>query len=246
LLACRSLRDSQRALIGSAIVVMIQFALFLVIGLMLWSYYGGATMPELGLSRVDEVFPKFIVEGLPAGLSGLLLAGIVAAAMSTLSSTVNSLASSSLLDIYNRFMPPALNEARSLATSRALTFFWGGVLIAFASLFEDSNNAVVELGLTIASYTYGALLGVFMLGILVRHSKQPDALFAFAFTIVAMVFVIFGVWHAPVEGWVVVINPSAEVILERDLTSIAWPWYPLIGSAITVSIGALSTALRRR
>ena len=130
LLACRSLRDSQRALIGSAFVVMIQFALFLLIGLMLWSHYKGAAMPELGLSRADEIFPKFVVEGLPAGVSGLLLAGIIAAAMSTLSSTVNSLASSSLMDIYQRFAKTALGAAQSLLASRVLTLFWGMTTLA--------------------------------------------------------------------------------------------------------------------
>ena len=246
LLACRSLRDSQRALIGSAIVVMIQFALFLLIGVMLWSYYSGAAMPELGLSRADEVFPKYVVEGLPAGVSGLLLAGIIAAAMSTLSSTVNSLASSSLMDIYKRFGSSALDEARSLTASRLLTLIWGAVLIGFASLFEDSDNAVVELGLTIASYTYGALLGAFLLGILVKRSDQSDALVAFAVTIVAMILIIFGVWHSPDEGWVFILNPSDAEILERDLISIAWPWYPVIGSAITVAVGALTSFVRQR
>ena len=246
LLACRSLRDSQRALIGSAIVVMIQFALFLLIGLMLWSYYNGATMQELGLSRADEVFPKYIVEGLPAGISGLLLAGIIAAAMSTLSSTVNSLASSSLMDIYKCFASSVLDETRSLTASRILTLFWGAVLIGFASLFEDSDNAVVELGLTIASYTYGALLGVFLLGIVVKRSDQSDALVAFSVTIVAMILIIFGVWHSPDEGWVFILNPRDAEILERDLISIAWPWYPVIGSVFTVSIGALTSVFRQR
>lgn len=246
LLACRSLRDSQRALIGSAIVVMIQFALFLLIGLMLWSYYNGATMPELGLSRADEVFPKYVVEGLPAGVSGLLLAGIIAAAMSTLSSSVNSLASSSLMDIVNSVTSSALDETQSLTASRVLTLFWGVVLIGFASLFEDSDNAVVELGLTIASYTYGALLGVFLLGIFVSRSNQTDALVAFATTIVAMILIVFGVWHSPGEGWIFMLNPSAAEILERDLRSIAWPWYPLIGSAITVSVGALTSFVQQR
>jgi SSS family transporter len=246
LLACRSLRDSQRALVGSAIVVMVQFALFLLIGLMLWSHYGGATLPELGLSRADEVFPKFIVEGLPAGVSGLLLVGIIAAAMSTLSSTVNSLASSSLMDIYKRFAKSDLDQRRSLTASRLLTLFWGGVLIGFASLFENTNNAVVELGLTIASYTYGALLGVFLLGILIKRSEQLDALVAFAVTIVAMMAIIFGVWHSPADGWVFTLNPSDAEVLEHDLKSIAWPWFPLIGSTITILVGALTTAVRKR
>lgn len=246
LLACRSLRDSQRALVGSALVVMIQFSLFLLIGLLLWSYYNGATILELGLSRADEVFPKYIVEDLPAGVSGLLLAGIIAAAMSTLSSTVNSLASSSLMDIYQRFIKTPVDEARSLLVSRMLTMFWGAVLIGFASLFEDSDNAVVELGLTIASYTYGGLLGVFVLAILVKRSDQADALIAFAVTIVSMILIIFAVWHSPGEGWVFILNPSDAEIFERDLISIAWPWYPLIGSAITVSVGALTTLARNR
>jgi SSS family transporter len=172
LLACRTLRDSQRALVCSALVVMLQFALFLLIGLMLWSYYGGAEPAALGLARADEVFPRFVVEGLPAGVSGLLLAGIIAAAMSTLSSTVNSLASSSLMDIFQRLARRAVDGAASLRVSRGLTLFWGVMLVGFASLFEDSSNAVVELGLTIASYTYGALLGVFALAIGVPRSRD--------------------------------------------------------------------------
>jgi SSS family transporter len=246
LLACRSLRDSQRALVASAIVVMFQFALFLLIGLLLWSYYGGSTMSELGLSRTDEIFPKFVVEGLPAGLSGLLLAGIIAAAMSTLSSTVNSLASSSLMDIFRSFAGTTVDEARSLVTSRILTLFWGAVLIGFASLFEDSDNAVVELGLTIASYTYGGLLGVFLLGILVKRSKQSDALAAFGITIVSMILIVFGLWHSSGTGWQFIFNPTDAEISEYDLVAIAWPWYPVIGSAITVVCGAVLAAWRKR
>jgi SSS family transporter len=246
LLACRSLRDSQRALIASAIVVMIQFALFLLVGLLLWSYYDGSTMPELGLSRTDEIFPKFLVEGLPPGISGLLLAGIIAAAMSTLSSTVNSLASSSFMDIYRRFARTALDEARSLTASRLLTLLWGAVLIGFASLFEGSDNAVIELGLTIASYTYGGLLGVFLLGILIKRSDQADALAAFSVTIGSMIIIIFGVWYSPVEGWQFFFDPSDAEIVKYNLVAIAWPWYPLIGSAITVFFGAVTSALRHR
>ena len=120
------------------------------------------------------------------------------------------------------------------------------MLIGFASLFEDSDNAVVELGLTIASYTYGGLLGVFVLGIVVERSRQIDALIAFAVTIVMMILIIFGVWHSPGEGWQFVFNPSDAYVDEHVLVAIAWPWYPVIGSAITVSVGALVSFVRPR
>ncbi len=99
LLACRNLADSRKALVGSAFMIMIQFAVFLIVGALLWAFYDGAPVAGLGLSRGDEVLPKFIIEGLPAGLSGLVLAGILAAAMSTLSSSLNALASSTVMDL---------------------------------------------------------------------------------------------------------------------------------------------------
>jgi solute:Na+ symporter, SSS family len=245
LLTCRNLGDSQKALVGSAVVVMFQFALFLFVGLLLWSYYGGVPIVDLGLARGDEVFPKFIIEGLPAGFSGLLLAGIVAAAMSTLSSSLNSLASSSMLDLYERFGGPVLGRDRALLVSRFLTLLWGIVFIFFATLFQDQENPVVELGLAIASFTYGGLLGAFLLGLMNRRTNQVDAMIAFVVTIATMVWIIFAVWYSPVEGWVIHFAPSDAVIAEQDLRSIGWPWYTVIGSALTLVLGSL-LALRHR
>ncbi len=244
LLACKSLRDSQKALVGSAILVMVQFALFLIIGLLLWSYYQGAPLDDIGVSRGDEIFPKFIVEGLPPGVSGLLLAGIIAAAMSTLSSSINSLASSSMLDLYERFSKSRHEEKQSLFISRMLTFGWGVVLVGFASLFENTSNPVVELGLTVASFTYGSLLGVFLLGIINKRTEQIDALVSFAFTIVFMVLVVFGIWHSADGGWVFVFNPGDADIAQRGLKSIAWPWYPVIGSMTTLLVGSAAAIIR--
>lgn len=245
LLTCRTLGDSRRALVGSAFVVMAQFALFLFVGLLLWSYYQGADLAELGLTRGDEVFPKFIIEGLPAGLSGLILAGILAAAMSTLSSSLNSLASSSMLDLYERYSGKVLNDRQGLRMSRLLTLFWGLVFIGFASLFRDTDNPVVELGLAIASFTYGGLLGVFLLGLLNPKTRQLDAIVAFVITILAMVLIIFGVWYSPAEGWVLVLRPSDEYIAAAGLRSIGWPWYTVIGASMTLLLGSLQ-ALRHR
>jgi SSS family transporter len=239
LLACRDQWDSQKAIVGSAVIVMLQFALFLAVGLLLWVHYDGSSVEALGLQRSDEVFPKYITEGLPAGLSGLILAGIVAAAMSSLSSSLNALASSSVNDLYERIVGHPLADDRGVFVSRVLTLFWGIVFIGFASLFQDSNNPVVELGLSIASFTYGGLLGVFLLGLWHKRSRQLDALVAFVVSIGVMVLVIFGVWHSPTEGWTFVLGPSDAYVQEADLRTIGWPWYTAIGAAINLAIGSV-------
>lgn len=245
LLTCRNLRDSQKALIGSGILVMFQFALFLFVGLLLWSYYNGVGVQALGLTRGDEIFPKFIIEGLPPGVSGLLLAGIVAAAMSTLSSSLNSLASSSMLDLYERIRGRAIEGSKALTVSRMLTLVWGVVFILFANLFQNQQNPVVELGLAIASFTYGGLLGVFLLGLVNRRTNQIDAVISFVVTIAFMVWVIFSVWYGPDVGWVIDLAPSAETVTQLNLRPIGWPWYTVIGSAVTLVLGSL-LALRHR
>ena len=245
LLACRTLADSKKALIGSAFIVALQFAIFLVVGALLWVYYGGASLAELGLSRGDEVFPRFILEGLPSGVSGLVLAGILAAAMSTLSSSLNALASSTLTDVLSKVR--AWNEANynPLKASRLITLMWGIVFMFFATLFEDQKNPVVELGLSIASFTYGSLLGAFVLGMLSERVKEKEAMIAFGLTIIVMVGVIFGVWYGPDTGWIFVFKPDAAVIAAGSLKSIAWPWYTAIGSVITIVVGTSLSYLHK-
>jgi solute:Na+ symporter, SSS family len=250
LLACRTLGDSRKALIGSGFMVMLQFALFLAVGLLLWAHYGGATVAELGLSRGDEVFPQFIIEGMPPGVSGLLLAGIIAAAMSTLSSSLNALASSTVFDLLGylrRLRNPnaaPLSDAAEVKVSRTATLVWGVVFIIFANLFRDQQNPVVELGLAIASFTYGGLLGAFLLGMLNGRTRSWDVGIALVTSVGVMTLIIFGVWHGD-AGWHFIFRPGADVIAEHGLRSIAWPWYTAIGAAVTFGIGSLA-ALRHK
>lgn len=245
LLTCRTLQDGQKALIGSGVVIFVQFALFLAVGLLLWAYYDAQSPAALGLSRTDEIFPKYIIEQMPAGVAGLLLAGILAAAMSTLSSSLNSLASSSMMDLYERLVRKPRSEAEGLWLARAFTLGWGLVFIVFANLFESQNNPVVELGLAIAGYTYGGLLGAFLLGLMNRRAQQREAVIAFLVTVISMVLIIFGVWYSPDAGWQVVFNPSKAYVAEQGLVRIAWPWYTLIGVGINLAVGSL-LALRHR
>lgn len=223
LLACRNVRDSQKAVIASGFVVFLQFALFLVVGAMLWSFYRGASPDELGLAASDELFPKFIVEQLPAGLSGLLVAGILAAAMSTISSSLNSLSTSTVSDLYQRFTKRPLSDDSVLRHAKLWTLIWAGVFVVFASVFTTTEQPVVELGLSIASYTYGALLGAFFLGMLVKRARQADAIVAFVCTIVVAAVFILGV----------------EFTVDGEAQPLAFPWYVPMGVAVTLIVGGL-------
>lgn len=193
MLATRGLRQAQKALITSGFVVVLQFALFLVLGSALFAAFGGETMPS------DHVFPRFIVEGLPPGFSGLLLAAIFAAAMSTLSSSLNSLASSTVLDLVRR---PKESGEDDLKRGRRMTLMWALVLIGGAMLFRSQENPVVEVGLAIASVTYGGFLGTFLLGRLTTRPGPKAAVGAMASGVVgagALVLFanLFWVWLVP-------------------------------------------------
>ncbi len=150
-----------------------------------------------------------------------------------------------MLDLYTRFAPTEPSAARALALARLFTLFWGVVLIVFASGLRDAAGTVVELGLSIASFTYGALLGVFLLGIAVRQTRQSDALIAFSATILVLIACVFGIWYSNDEGWVFVFRPGDAEIAARGLTPIAWPWFPVIGSAVTLGTGSLAAAARK-
>jgi solute:Na+ symporter, SSS family len=233
LLTCKDLRRAQMALIGSGFVVIVQFALFLIIGLGLWSFYGAR---EFG--RTDEIFATFIIEELPAGVTGLVIAAIFAAAMSSLSSSVNSLASATTYDLYAPLR--TRTEAQLFRAGHVFTLFWGAILVGGALLFRARDTPVVELGLAIASFTYGGLLGSFFLGILNRRARQRDALVGLAVGLISMSVVVFGRWYAPVlqamgfEG-------AAELV--AALGTIAFPWHVVMGTAITFGVGSLMSLL---
>ena len=186
LLSARSLRDAQRALIGSGFVVFAQFTLFLMIGVGLWVFYGGRTF-----TTPDSIFPTFIVERMPPGLLGLILAAIVAATMSTHSGAINSLAAATTHDIYLPLSKRSANDPETLRMGKFFALIWGVGLTAGALLFREQGTPVVVVALGIASFTYGALLGGFFLGIFWRRAVQRDAITGMSVGIFAMAFVVF-------------------------------------------------------
>ena len=232
LLSARSLRDAQKALIGSGFVVFAQFTLFLLVGIGLWVFYQGRTF-----ATPDAIFPTFIIERMPPGLLGLILAAIVAATMSTHSATINSLAAASTHDIYLPLTKRRADDPRTLRVGKLFALAWGVVLTGGALLYPEQGTPVVVIALSIASYTYGGLLGGFFLGLLWRRAVQRDAILGISVGIFAMTFIVFAKQIAalsPAMG-------DALVIGGIDLKRIAWPWYVLIGTSITMLAGILSS-----
>src|ERR1700747_147533 len=188
LLAARNQRQSVVALVSSGIAIFFQFGVFLVVGVMLWASY---RLPSATFAKADYIYPKFIVTRLPHAVSGLLIAAILAAAMSNLSAALNSLSSSSMMDFYLR-RHPQTDDRTQLRLSRISTFFWALLLFSLAVLSLHKVARVIEVGLTIASVAYGALLGVFLLGVLTRRANQTGAMVGMLFGFCTELYVWLG------------------------------------------------------
>jgi SSS family transporter len=231
LLATRSLGDAQRALVGSGVLVTLQFSLFLMVGIAIWA----AGLAPAGMAG-DQVFPRFIVDHLPAGLAGLVIAGILAAAMSTHSSAINAMASSLTHDFYAT-LTGRHDPAHLLKIGKLFSAIWGIGLVlgalAFHSYARGADTPVVVLALSIASVTYGALLGTYILAGRWPRARGSDIVVATAVTIVVMLLVVFARQLAGQPGlsW---LAPAGKL---------AWPWYVPLGTLLTISIGMSASLL---
>ena len=225
LLTAKNLNDSRKAIITSGIIVILQFALFLFVGLLLFAFYKGIMPGTEGslFVKQDEIFPYFIVHNLPVGIKGLILAGLFAAAMSTLAGSISSLSSSTMLDLYKPYFGKDNNVQKDLFMSRMITISWGIILSLTAFLFIGILQSVVEMALGIASITYGGLLGTFILGALFLKVKQNAAIIGFASGIIFMLLLIF-----------------VPMILGNK-PIVHWTWYTFLGTSVTVSVGLIVT-----
>ncbi len=228
LLSSRSLKQAQVAIIGSGFAVFAQMALFLMVGLGLWVVYGGQTF-----ATADQIFPTFIIERMPHGLIGLIVAAIIAATMSTHSGAINALAASSVYDIYLPFTGRSADDPRTLRLSKLFALAWGIALTAGALMFKEQGTPVVVIALSIASFTQGGLLGGFFLGLFWSRAIQRDAILGMSVGISCMAFIVFA-------KQIVAAYPAMEPTL-HSVASIAWPWYVLIGLSITFVTGVVSS-----
>ncbi|MFZ0639919.1 MAG: sodium:solute symporter [Candidatus Acidiferrales bacterium] len=211
LLAARSERDSKKALLASGVIIFAQFTLFLVIGIMLYVYrlHIPFAVPQ---HDPDRLLPEFIVTQMPVGLVGIVLAAIFAVAMSNASGSLNSLASSSMID-FSRARGAAVqaDAAKQVRRSRQWTIFWGVLLGMFGMIHW---GPVLVAGLTIASITYGSLLGTFLLVIWDPRATARGAIAGMIAGLIGMAAIHF-------------------------LTTLAWTWYVVAGTIITFAVGSL-------
>jgi SSS family transporter len=220
-------RRAALALLTSGAVVFAQFVGFLLIGVLLFAFYapysdpgyaslanGAATLPFNGIFQAvggDRVFPDFITKFMPSGLSGIVVAAIFAAA---LSSSLNSIAATAVNDLYKPFRPKR-DDKHYLRVSHWLTLIWGVVQIAVALVAMRQNRSALDQALSVASLINGPVLGVFLVGTFLRRVSEPPALIGMVASMLVMLYIRF---------W----------------TPIAWTWYVLIGSLITLLVAWLA------
>ncbi|HLH43635.1 MAG TPA: sodium:solute symporter [Bryobacteraceae bacterium] len=213
LLAARSQAQSRGALFASWLVVAAQFTLFLFIGACLFTFYSDRHLPAPAVP--DSIYPQFVWSYLPSGAAGLIMAAILAAAMSNLSAALNSLASTTVVDFLRPFAPGGVSERMWVLVARFATVFWALTLFALA-LLARRWGGVLQAGLSIASVLYGSLLGVFLLGILTRRIRESSAIAGMIAGLAVMIYV-------------------------RFATPIAFTWYVLIGTAATFAVGVMAS-----
>ncbi len=208
LLSARSAREAARGLVLSGFLVLAQFVLFLVIGVMLFTYYQHVPLPR-ALARSDELLPGFIVTALSHGAAGFIVAAIVAAALSP---SINAMAATTVNDFYAKYVKPDADDATLMRVSRTWTIVWGIVQIGVAIAAQWMQRSVLDAGLAVLSWASGPVLGAFLLGTLAPAITGRQAFAGMVSGLVAMMIV----WGWPLP--------------------IAFSWYVFIGAATTVSV----------
>jgi len=214
LLSARSAKAASTGLILSGVIVFVQFALFLVIGAMLYAYYQHTPLPR-PLGRADEVLPLFVVTSLPSGISGFIVAAIVAAALSP---SINALAATTVNDFYLKYVRPGADEGTLMRVSRRATMFWGLAQIAVGIGAQYVTQSVLDAGLSVLSLAAGPVLGAFLVGVLTTR-VDSRAMIAGMLTGVA---VLFWIWITGATGWT---------------------WYAFVGAGVTSGAALLASSV---
>ncbi|MBA24792.1 MAG: sodium:solute symporter [Candidatus Marinimicrobia bacterium] len=200
LLSSKDIHSSRKALIGSGLIAFLQFSIFLFIGVGIWVFYDGKEV------NANEVFSSFLINHIPSGMKGFLIAAIFSAAMSTLSSSINSLSSSTMTDWIKDIMPNNYN----IKFSKFISFLWALIISFSALIFTSTTGPLIEIALSISSITYGGMLGFFVLNFIKKKIPTNFIFLSFISSILSMIYIV-------------------------NFTNIAWPLFTLIGFLIMIS-----------
>ena len=236
MLTCKKVGESQKALLLTAILNFPITLLFLGVGTALFAYYNvfpsSAVLEFTESQQTDKIFPYFIKTVLDPGLRGLLIAGLIAAAMSSLDSALNALASTTYIDVIQRYAHATWNDGRAVKTSRYLVFVFA-VLLASIAIFFCNTESILWLGFRIVGYTYGGLLGIFLLAV-TTSKRGNDGINLFAMTSsVGVVIFLTADTVGPLNSF------RQQLLAPLAIKAIAWPWAILIGAGWTFGLGVL-------
>ena len=227
LLCCRNEKEARKAVLWSNVGELVP-ALMLTVGAGLFAFYEFHDLsPELAAlvaERGDRIFPAFIISEIPTGLKGLLIAGILSAAISSLDSILAALSQISLTMFYRPFIRPQADETHLLRVSRLFVIFWGAVLAVMAWQFSASKLDIVTLAFSMTTYTWGPMLGLFILSILSTRYRVAGAGNAVMASIVVVFFI-----NEPE-----ILNPLLGTLFAGPL--LAWPWLFPIGALLCVTL----------
>ena len=216
LLSAKSRRDASLGLVLSGFIVFAQFVLFLLIGVMLYTYYQQTALPQ-PLTRTDQILPIFVVSELRNGLAGFIVAAIVAAALSP---SLNAMAATTVSDFYVPYFNPSADQATQMRVAKLATVAWGIVQLAVAIAAQLMRQSVLDAGLAVLSLAAGSILGAFLLGTLTPSIRERD------------------VFAGMIAGLIV-------MIVVWSVAPIAFTWYLIIGSGTTCGVALLAHAVRR-
>lgn len=248
MLTCRSSRQGSMSVIGSAVLILPLFALFLAVGTLLWYYHRlGAPSHEVP-ATLNQLLPRFIVEELPRGLAGLVMAGLLAAALSSFTSALNALAATSVGDIYRplRERGGPVPEERLLAVSRVVTIACGAALVLTALAFAGTEENIFDLAIKVFAYFYAALLGPFLLGILTRRGTDATVLGGMLISVpVVLVLQLREFVESPttspgaIRGLIESMPPESRAAILARIPDLASPYWLLAGTIVCMTVGAI-------
>jgi SSS family solute:Na+ symporter len=247
MLTCRDSKNGSLSVLGSAALIVPLMALFLAIGTLLHFFYEGRQVPQ----DANHIFPVFIANELPHGFSGLVMAGLFAAAISSYTSVLNALAATSVSDFYTPLracLGRIPDDQHLVRFSRGVTLFWGATLVLLALAFEGSSGNILNVALSVLTYFYGGLLGVFLLGIFTRRGSNLSVITGMIVSVPAVLSLQLRQYlQAPQtvpSGARLLIGRLPEEFCDAVLQHVpvvAWPYWIIIGTTITFAIGFLGS-----